>query len=273
MDKDSRNKLVLENLPLVGYLVSEICAKATHLSRDDMASVGAIALITSADSFNPDLGIPFGAFARRRIVGAFADEMRASDWASRSARKRIKDTLAVQETLTGVLGRNPTTDEISAALGVEREVADAALSDAARTVTSLDDSMGEYLAADQENPEESLLANERIRFLRTAVEVLPEKMRYIVEQIYFEGRAVKDLAAELGTTHSAISQQRSEAMALMREGMSVHYSDTEKSVPFVPPARIGVNRRKTYLSALAEGTAHGITRGMHPFKPALAGAV
>ena len=56
-----------------------VCARGSHLSRDDFASVGSVATITSAYSFYPDLGVPFGAFARRRIVGAFADEMRSSD--------------------------------------------------------------------------------------------------------------------------------------------------------------------------------------------------
>src|SRR3954468_20523768 len=99
--------MVTQHLPLVGYLVSDLCSKASHLSRDDLASAGAIALITSADSFDPDLGVPFGAFARRRILGAFAAEMRASDWATRSARRRIKETMSVQETLASALGRTP----------------------------------------------------------------------------------------------------------------------------------------------------------------------
>ena len=80
MHSRNREELIVDNLPLVGYLVSSLCARATHLSRDDLASVGAIALITSADSFDPTLGVPFGAYARRRITGAFADEMRS--WCS-----------------------------------------------------------------------------------------------------------------------------------------------------------------------------------------------
>ena len=123
MERHERNKLVVENLPLVGYLVSEVWAKARHLSRDDLASAGALALVQSADSFNPDLGIPFGAFARRRIVGAFADEMRSEDWATRGARRRIKETLAVQDTLVSALGRKPNVDEVASALGVDREAA------------------------------------------------------------------------------------------------------------------------------------------------------
>lgn len=235
----------------MGYLVSEVCAAASHLSRDDLASAGAIALITSADSFNPDLGVPFGAFARKRILGAFADDMRSSDWATRGARRRIKETTAVQDSLTAALGRKPSVDEMASALGVDRESVLAGLADAARTVTTLDGLTTEYLAADIPLPEESLLVAERLTYLRAAVAALPASMRYIIEQIYFEDRAVKDLAAELGITHSAVSQQRAEAVRLMRDGMATHYSDVP-SPEIVPESRISPVRRMAYLSGVSE---------------------
>ncbi|MDQ1661358.1 MAG: polymerase sigma factor FliA, partial [Blastococcus sp.] len=93
----ARNDLVRENLAIVGYLVNEVARKATHVSRDDLASAGALGLLLAADTYDPSLGVPFGAFARRRILGAIADEMRAADWASRTTRRRIKDSLQVQE--------------------------------------------------------------------------------------------------------------------------------------------------------------------------------
>lgn len=228
-----------------------------------MASVGALALITSADSFNPDLGVPFGAFARRRIVGAFADEMRSMDWAPRSARRRIKETLSIQETLIGTLKRMPTVDEIAATLGVDRAEAYAALTDAARTVSSLDDTTAEFIVTDLGSPEGSLLSSERSAFLQEAVATLPEKMRYVIEQIYFEDRTVKEIAAELGSTHSAVSQQRAEAVRLLRDGMATQYSDVP-AIEYVPESRIAPSRHKAYLSSLADRTMGGITRHYAP---------
>lgn len=262
MNRSDRNKIVVDNLPLVGYLVSELCAKATHLSRDDLASVGAIALITSAESFDPSLGVPFGAYARRRITGAFADELRSIDWAPRSARRRIRETLAVQETLTASLARSPTVDEIAAVMGVERAVADAALSDASRTVSALDDTMVDLLVADRSSPEAALLASERLVYLRAAVAALPERMRWVIEQIYFEDRSVKEIAEELGSTHSAVSQQRSEAVRLLQDGLGTHYAD-ETAARHVPRSRISPNRRTAYLATLADQTSGGITRAQH----------
>lgn len=261
MNREQRNELVLQHLPLVGYLVSDLCARASHLSRDDFASVGSLALISSADSFDPDLGVPFGAFARRRIIGAFADEMRAVDWATRSARRRIKETLAVQETLTGVLGRGPSVAEMASALGVERSHVEAALADAARTLTSLDEVVVDTVASVAPSPENSVLADERIKYLRAAVDALPEKMRFVIREIYLAGRSVKDLAEELGSTHAAVSQQRAEGIRLLRDGLAAHYSDNPDRA-FEPESRITARRRNDYLSALATATTGGITRSL-----------
>ena len=264
MNKTERNALVVQNLPLVGYLVSEVWAKATHLSRDDLASAGAVALITSADVFDPTLGIPFGAFARRRIVGAFADEMRSNDWASRGARRRIKETLAVKETLTAALGRTPSVDEIASSLGVDRNEVTAGLTDAARTVSTLDNTTAEFLIADTALPEESLLSAERLHYLAAAVEALPERMRMIVRQIYLEDRTVTEIADTMGITHSAVSQQRSEAIRLLRDGLETHYSDSYfadspnrgnraigTDLAFRPVSRIAPAARSAYLARVA----------------------
>ncbi|WP_166878252.1 sigma-70 family RNA polymerase sigma factor [Salinibacterium sp. ZJ450] len=264
MNRVERNIIVVDNLPLVGYLVAEVSARATHLSRDDLASAGAVALITAAEAYKPELGIPFGAFARKRIIGAFADEMRAGDWATRGARRRIKETAAVQETLTAALGRRPSVDEIAAALGVDRAEATAGLSDAARTVSTIDDTVAEFLVADTALPEDDVLTAERLRFLRAAVEALPEKMRFIVTEVYFKDRPVKDIADELGITHSAVSQQRSEAIRLLRDGLETHYADDAEAV-HTPTSRVSAASRSAYLSRVADSTVRGSVSGTTRF--------
>lgn len=262
MNRTDRNALVVENLPLVGYLVSEVWAKATHLSRDDLASAGAVALITSADSYDPDLGVPFGAFARKRIIGAFADEMRSNDWATRGARRRIKETTAVQEALTAGLGRAPSVDEIASAMGVDREEAAAGLADAARVVSALDDTTAEFLIADTALPEESILSAERLRYLAAAIESLPERMRAIVTQVYFDDRSVKEIAEELGITHSAVSQQRAEAIRLLRDGLEIHYADY-LAADHVPISRIAPAARSAYLARVANNALAGMSHIAH----------
>ena len=273
MTRDARNKLVEDNLAIVGYLVNDVMSRATHLSRDDLASAGALGLIMAADSYDPTLGVPFGAFARRRILGAIADEMRAADWASRTARRKIKESLAVQESLTAALGRVPTVDEIATSLGVDRTAATEALSDAARIVTTLDTMESDYLASDVTSPEDSLLETERTRYVLAAVTSLPERMRYIIEQVYFGDRSVGDVAEELGTTHSAVSQQRAEAIRLMRDGLAAHYSEQPSTTAGAEVhSRVAPARRTAYLARLAESASLSMSRGYGESSPARSAA-
>jgi RNA polymerase sigma factor for flagellar operon FliA len=265
VDKAERNRLVVDNLPLVGYLVSELCGRATHLSREDLASVGAVGLVLAADAYDPSTGVPFGAYARRRITGALVDELRSLDWAGRGTRQRIKALQSMTETLAARIGRTPTHDEMAAALGLTREQVRACLADAARTVGPLD-AAAEALTAETVAPEDSMLERERVRYLGAAVEALPERLRHIVTQIYLEGRAVKDVAADLGLTSSAVSQQRAEALRLLRGGLELHYADDAPDAPDADaPGRAGgpghaavpTPRRAAYLETLGE-TVHGL---------------
>jgi RNA polymerase sigma factor for flagellar operon FliA len=263
LNRADRDRIVLANLPLVGYLVSEVSAKAKHFDRDDLASAGTLALISCAEAYDPERGVPFSAYARHRILGAFTDEMRHNDWASRTTRRRITDATVTRDMLTNTLGRNPTVEEIASTLGVDKETAEAALGDAERTVTVLDDAAANILVAHAASPEESVLADEQIEFVRTSVEALPEKMRYVVTQVYLEERSVKDLAEELGSTHSAVSQVRSEGIRLLREAMEAHYEC--QTIPDAPEQRrIAAPRRQAYLSTVAERTLGGITRRHAP---------
>ncbi|CAN7447532.1 sigma-70 family RNA polymerase sigma factor [Microbacterium sp. LjRoot45] len=241
-----RNSLIEENLPLVGYLARELHSRATHVPLEDLASVGALALVTAADAFDPSLGVPFGAYARRRILGAFADEMRSMDWASRGIRKRIKETTAVRDTLTASLGRAATADEIAATMGLPREAVVEALDDAARTVTSLDDATVHEIPAGMILPDESVVVKERREALARAVQALPERMRRIVHAVYVDERPVKEIAEELGVSHSAVSQQRAEAVRLLHDALE---RDTE-GADMTPVSRVSLDARDAYFARI-----------------------
>jgi len=263
MHGTARDRLIVDNLPLVGYLVTEVWSRATHLSRDDLASAASLGLVMAADSFDAERGVPFGAYARRRITGAIADEMRSADWATRTMRTRIKETLAVQETLASALGRAPEVAELAEALGVDAATARAALADAGTITTTLDEQVTDTIAAQIASPEDSLLDSERTAFVRAAVAALPERMRFVVEQVFFEDRSVTEIAAELGLTHSAVSQMRSEAMRLLRDGISTHYADDD--APVESSSRIAPARRSAYLASLADfGTSRLRSAGDAP---------
>lgn len=263
MNRTDRNILVLEHLPLVGFLVSDACAKSRYLSRDDLSSVGSIALIKCAESFEAARGVPFTAYARIRINGALTDEMRRQDWAPKASRRRMKDVEETSDILAGELGRTPTVDEIAYALGIEPDEARTSMANSARTVSSLDEVIAYTLPATGHTPEEAALEAESNHHLRTAVAALPERMRYVVEQVYLEDRPVKEVADELGCSHAAVSQHRAEGVRMLRDAMALQ-SAGAPSAAAAPVAahhsRVAPARLNAYLGTVAAHTAGGLTR-------------
>jgi hypothetical protein len=173
MNREQRHLLFADNLPLVGYLVSDLCMKAVHLSREDLATAGTGALVAASNSYGPDPGVPFGTFARQRITGALAESMRDRDRSALSANTRRTSTIAFRETLAGQLGRLPTIDELASALGAGRDAVQKALADASLHLEPPGGSAAESLMADVHSPEYFLFAAENQQLLHAAAFALP----------------------------------------------------------------------------------------------------
>src|SRR3954452_15243890 len=111
--------LIRDNMALVGHMVREMLFKVpAHVHRDDLASAGYTALVTAAQSFDAQRGIPFGRFAALRVRGALLDELRARDGGSRSVRARARRADVARQELTARLGRTPDANELAELLGV-----------------------------------------------------------------------------------------------------------------------------------------------------------
>nr|BFE72445.1 FliA/WhiG family RNA polymerase sigma factor [Actinoplanes digitatis] len=220
--------MIRENMPLVGHLVREMLFKVpAHVHRDDLASAGYAALVTAAKAFDADRGIPFGRFAAVRIRGALLDELRSMDWASRSVRARARRAEVARQELTAQLGRTPTPAELAELLGVGvgelSNVDDDVQRAAVLSLQGFAVGTAEDMVTDGElNPEEMLLHRERIGYLHDAVAVLPERLRFVVETSFLQERPLSAVAAELGVTESRVSQLRTEALALLKDGLTTH---------------------------------------------------
>ncbi|MFN8074009.1 MAG: sigma-70 family RNA polymerase sigma factor [Kineosporiaceae bacterium] len=220
--------LVLTHLPLVGHIVREMAARLPrHLDTDDLAGAGALALVQSARSFDPALGVPFGRFASTRIRGAMIDSMRSRDWATRSLRSRARMISEVSENLTAALHRSPTEDEIAAASGLSLEEVRGTRSGTDRAsllsldpVTGAEDGLAGTVADPAPRPDEALVAAERMGYLRDALAELPARQRQVVTEYYLDQRPLTEIAEELGVTQSRASQLRAEGLDLLREALT-----------------------------------------------------
>jgi RNA polymerase sigma factor (sigma-70 family) len=109
--------LVRANLHLASQAVHELARRLPpHVNRDDLSSAAMLGLAQAARSWDPGRGASFERHAATRIRGALLDELRDSDWASRSVRSRARRLRQAGEELTGRLGRAPTEAELAAEL-------------------------------------------------------------------------------------------------------------------------------------------------------------
>lgn len=263
----NRNELIEKNLPLVGYQVAELLRRVpSFVQREDLASAGSLALVQAANSYDPKTGVPFHRYAVYRIRGAMLDELRSMDWATRGARQRTKQLEEMTSTLTAAAGRAPTKEELASALGVDVESVESAQQDAARRVVSIDAPAGKEddrtleVPDESPSPEDTLLDDERLVYLRAAVRALPQRLRYVVEQVFFEERPIQDVADELGVTQSRVSQLRSEALTLMREGMNRHLDPEAAAEENEEVTGIVKKRRESYFQKI-EDHADEMLRG------------
>lgn len=269
----AQETLIRDNMALVGHMVREMLFKVpAHVHRDDLASAGYAALVTAAQAYDPARGIPFGRFAAVRVRGALLDELRSMDWASRSVRARARRAETARAELTAQLGRTPDTQELAELLGVAVSELSTVDDDVQRAaILSLQGfaagTADDLITETALNPEEMLLHRERIGYLHDAVAVLPERLRYVVEASFLQERPLSEVAASLGVTESRISQLRTEALALLKDGLTTHMDQQQPAAGrdgcvarrrAVYAAQIAA--RSTMSTRLAATDAHGVRK-------------
>lgn len=253
-----QSELVRAHLPLVHYAVAEMSSRVpSSVGRDDLVSAGMLGLVQAASSYDPDRGVDFGAFARVRIRGALIDELRSRDWATRSVRGMARKAAAATDELTATLARTPTAAEVGARLGLAAaEMAQLAADVERACVVNydsivLDGDAETILPAVGADPEAQLLAREKCNYLYDAVATLPERMREVVTASFFSDRTLAEIGAELGLSQARVSQIRSEALALLRDGMQAQFATTAAGDV---PAGAVAKRKAAYAAAVASAS-------------------
>ena len=118
-DLETRDRLVMDHVGLVKSLASRLAHRLpSQVEVSELVSVGVLGLIDAAGRYKASTGVPFDAFARRRIHGAMLDSLRGLDWAPRSLRKMRRNVDGTMAQLRHELKREPVDEEIAKALNV-----------------------------------------------------------------------------------------------------------------------------------------------------------
>lgn len=222
-----RDRLVVEHVSLVKATAHRLAQRLPpQVEIGDLISIGILGLIDAAGRYRPSLGVPFDAFARRRVHGAMLDALRDLDWAPRSLRKLRRNLDMTMARLRHELRREPTEREIAAALAMTVDELAVALNDL-RTleigmVRSLDDrgedagSLLDLCFDPDEGPELRLQRVELREHLGRALLALPERERQILAMYYQEEMTLAEIGAVIGVGESRVSQLRSLAISRLR---------------------------------------------------------
>ncbi len=227
LNRAAREALIREHAPLVDRVARRALMRLPpSVQLDDLKSAGMIGLIDAIDKFSADKGDSFKVYAEIRVRGAIMDELRALDWAPRSARDRLDALRQTRDRLALDLGRPATEPELAEALGVSHEELRARyINRSGQAIIFYEDiaeqrggrSPLERLSSPSDlTPDEALLSMDDHDSLHAALRALPERLRMVVSLYYYEELLLKQIAELLGVTESRVSQLLSEGLKQLR---------------------------------------------------------
>jgi RNA polymerase sigma factor for flagellar operon FliA len=226
----SRDELVMQHVGLVKTLAQRLAQRLpSQVEVSDLISVGVLGLIDAASRYKPTLGVPFDAFARRRVQGAMLDSLRELDWAPRSLRRLRRDVDSAIGSARRKLGREPHEKEIAAEMSLsiadyEKTLEQLRTLDVG-TARSLDapgedgTTRLEMLVDPDEGVVRQLERQELRQHLKTAIEALPDRERQILSLYFEEELTLVEIGEVIGVCESRVSQLRSLAISRLRSSL------------------------------------------------------
>lgn len=232
-DRAARQELIDGNLRLVLSIVGRFAGRGHPM--DDLFQVGCIGLIKAVDNFNTDLDVKFSTYAVPMIIGEVRRYLRDNNSirVSRSMRDLAYKALQERDRLSSTLGRDPTIEEITAALAQgdpdnapEREEVSTALDAIAAPVSLFDPVYSDSGSGDavylmdqicdrSENDDKWV---ESIA-LREALSHLSPREGKIIRLRFYEGRTQMEIAREIGISQAQVSRLEKNALAKIRKQM------------------------------------------------------
>lgn len=238
VNKEKRDKYVMDYLPLVKYVVGKFMIYLpAHLDQEDLIESGILGLIEAAERYKEDKGVQFKTYAFHRIRGSVLDYLRLQDWVPRSVREKDNLIKETHNSLEQKLGRSPDPGEIAEELGISCSELDKMLADINMcSMLYIEDinigndgdsrvSANEIIKDNKASqPLSDLELKEEKEVLERAITELRPKEKLVITLYYYEDMLLREIAEVMNLSESRVSQLHHRALMSIR-------AKANKSVP------------------------------------------
>ncbi len=229
--EQTREQLIRDHIGLVRFIVGRVVVRLPDsVEREDLESAGLLGLVKAAERFDPNRGVKFATYASTVIRGEVMEVLRSKDWAPRSVRRRYRQLEAVIAQLQCELRRQPTEEEIRAALQLSEEEYEELLAETScMAVASLEELMEQEESlqpTEADRPIEPsgddcdparILDDEALKqLIAEAVDELPERDRVVIGLYYQDELTLREIGEVLDVTESRVCQIHTQAIARLR---------------------------------------------------------
>ena len=219
-DRDSAERLVQENMPLVKSIVKRY---RNSVEYDDLIQLGSLGLYKAIMNFDVAFGVKFSTYAVPMIAGEIKRYIRDEGpiKISRQTKALASQIARFAEDYRQTHGAEPTIKEIAAHFGAEECDIVYAMDSIQAPVSLYEkyDADGSYLidTLQTEDTTEAMLDH---IMLRDCINNLPERDRKIILLRYYRDKTQTEVAAILGVSQVQVSRLEARIIRELREKMS-----------------------------------------------------
>jgi RNA polymerase sigma factor for flagellar operon FliA len=235
-----RDRLILENLPVVERIVGRVAARLpASIDRDDLHSVGILGLINAAERFDHSRAVRFKTYAEVRVQGAMIDYLRSNSWAPRSLFRRMRQVDEARRSIENQAMRSATASEVARQLGLTTGAYDALVNEIQRVDVNQADLLDEEQAGSlfkratgpEADPSVHLERKEALDLISQSIEDLPERLKLVLWLYYYEQLTMKEVGSVLEVNEPRASQLHSKAIAALKCAVSARLAGAKPVGP------------------------------------------